>query len=273
MNAKRLALCLFAATTLQLNAQYLEHLYDYIENTSVFEEGQEEGHAYYLADDHLSLNGPWRFYFANTPEEVPRQFFATHFKDSKWRTIRVPINWEMEGYGDAQFRNVPAPFKANPPFVPKDYNPTGAYRKTFTLPAQWKGRQVFLRLEKAQSASFVWMNGQQVGYNEGGQEPAEYDVTPYVKPGKNVLAVCVLKYSDGYYLEGQDYWRLAGIFDDVTLYATPTTRLFDWYVTTDLDEQYRDATLRVAVDVKKYDTTSANYAVRATLTDAKGNQV
>ena len=161
MNAKRLALCLFAASTLQLNAQYLEHLYDYIENTSVFEEGQEEGHAYYLADDHLSLNGPWRFYFANTPEEVPQQFFATHFKDSKWRTIRVPINWEMEGYGDAQFRNVPAPFKANPPFVPKDYNPTGAYRKTFTLPAQWKGQQVFLRLEKAQSASFVWMNGQQ----------------------------------------------------------------------------------------------------------------
>jgi beta-galactosidase len=273
MNAKRLALCLFAASTLQLNAQYLEHLYDYIENTSVFEEGQEEGHAYYLADDHLSLNGPWRFYFANTPEEVPRQFFDTRFKDSKWRTIRVPINWEMEGYGDAQFRNVPAPFKANPPFVPKDYNPTGAYRKTFTLPAQWKGQQVFLRLEKAQSASFVWMNGQQVGYNEGGQEPAEYDVTPYVKPGKNVLAVCVLKYSDGYYLEGQDYWRLAGIFDDVTLYATPTTRLFDWYVTTDLDEQYRDATLRVAVDVKKYDTASAVYAVRATLTDAKGNQV
>ena len=264
---------LFTTYSLQMNAQYLEHLYDYIENTAVFEEGQEEGHAYYLAKDHLSLNGPWRFYFANTPEEVPQQFFQTNFKDSKWNTINVPINWEMVGYGDAQFRNVPAPFRANPPYVPKDYNPTGAYRKTFTLPSAWKGQQVFLRLEKTQSASFVWMNGQQVGYNEGGQEPAEYDVTPYVHSGKNVLAVCVLKYSDGYYLEGQDYWRLAGIFDDVTLYATPKTRLFDWYVTTDLDDQYRDATLKVAVDVKKYEDVGGTYAVRATLTDKAGKQV
>ncbi len=272
-HAKGFFLCLSAACSLQANAQYLEHIYDYVENTAVFEEGQEEGHAYYLADDHLLLNGPWRFLFANTPEEVPQQFFQPNFKDSKWNTIQVPLNWEMAGYGDAQFRNVPAPFKANPPFVPREYNPTGAYRKTFTLPAKWQGQQVFLRLEKVQSASFVWLNGQQVGYNEGGQEPAEYDVTPYVKPGKNTLAVCVLKYSDGYYLEGQDYWRLAGIFDDVTLYATPKTRLFDWYVTTDLDDQYRDATMKVAVDVKKYEDASGNYAVRTTLTDAKGRQV
>ena len=273
MNLKRLTLCLFTACSMQLNAQYLEHIYDYIENTSVFEENQEEGHAYYLDNDHLSLNGQWRFFFANTPEEVPQQFFASDFKDSKWRTISVPSNWEMEGYGDALFRNVAAPFKANPPFVPREYNPSGAYRKTFTLPAKWQGHQVFLRLEKVQSASFVWINGQQVGYNEGGQEPAEYDVTPYVGPGKNTLAVCVVKYSDGYYLEGQDYWRLAGIFDDVTLYATPKTRLLDWFVTTDLDDQYRDATMKVKVDVKKYEDTSASYAVRATLTDAKGSKV
>ena len=273
MNIKKLTLCLFAACSLQMNAQYLEHLYDYIENTSVFEENQEEGHAYYLAPNHLSLNGDWRFFFANTPEEVPQNFFATNFKDGKWRTIHVPSNWEMQGYGDPQFRNVPAPFKANPPFVPRDYNPTGAYRKTFTLPAAWKGQQVFLRLEKVQSGSFVWLNGQQVGYNEGGQEPAEYDVTPYLRPGKNVLAVCVVKYCDGYYLEGQDYWRLAGICDDVTLYATPKTRLFDWFVTTDLDDQYKDATLQVAVDVKKYEDVSGTFAVRATLKDAKGNLV
>ena len=272
-HAKGLFLCLLSACSLQASAQYLEHMYDYIENTSVFEEGQEEGHAYYLAPGHLSLNGPWRFLFVETPEEVPQQFFASNFKDSKWATIQVPSNWEMQGYGDPQFRNVPAPFKANPPYVPREYNPTGAYRKTFTLPAKWQGQQVFLRMEKVQSGSFVWINGQQVGYNEGGQEPAEYDVTPYVKPGKNVLAVCVLKYCDGYYLEGQDYWRLAGICDDVTLYATPKTRLFDWYVTTDLDEQYRDATLRVAVDVKKYEDASGTYAVRATLTDAKGSKV
>lgn len=272
-HTRGLVLGMTAACSLQVNAQYLDHIYDYVENTAVFEEGQEEGHAYYQASDRMSLNGTWRFLFANTPEEVPQQFFQTNFKDSKWAAIQVPLNWEMAGYGDAQFRNVPAPFKANPPLVPREYNPTGAYRKTFTLPAKWQGQQVFLRLEKVQSASFVWLNGQQVGYNEGGQEPAEYDVTPYLKPGKNVLAVCVLKYSDGYYLEGQDYWRLAGIFDDVTLYATPKTRLFDWYVTTDLDDQYRDATLKVCVDVKKYEDTQGTYAVRATLTDKAGRQV
>ena len=273
MNSKRLFLCLFTACSLQMNAQYLDHIYDYIENTSVFEENQEEGHAYYLASQHLSLNGNWRFFFANTPEEVPQNFFNTNFKDSKWHTIKVPSNWEMEGFGDPLFRNVAAPFKANPPYVPREYNPTGAYRKTFSIPSAWQGQQIFLRMEKTQSASFVWINGQQVGYNEGGQEPAEYDVTSFVRPGKNTIAVCVLKYSDGYYLEGQDYWRLAGIFDDVTLYATPKTRLFDWFVTTDLDDQYKDATLKLNVDVKKYEDASGQYAVRATLTDRKGNLV
>ena len=153
MNKKSLMICLFAVFSSQMNAQYLEHLYDYIENTSVFEENQEEGHAYYLADERLSLNGSWKFFFANTPEEVPQQFFQTNFKDSKWNTIKVPSNWEMEGYGDPQFRNVPAPFRANPPYVPREYNPTGAYRKTFTLPASWKGQQVLLRLEKTKRGS------------------------------------------------------------------------------------------------------------------------
>lgn len=270
---KASALCLLAACSMQMNAQYLEHIYDYIENTAVYEENQEEGHAYYLADQRLSLNGNWRFFFANTPEEVPQDFFQPGFKDSKWKQIPVPSNWEMEGYGDPLFRNVHAPFRADPPNVPREYNPTGAYRRTFNLPANWKGQQVFLRMEKTQSASFVWLNGKQVGYNEGGQEPAEYDITPYLKPGKNTLAVCVMKYCDGYYLEGQDYWRLAGICDDVTLYATPKTRLFDWFVTTDLDEQYKDANLKVAIDVKSYEEASASYAVKAVLTDAKGNKV
>lgn len=273
MTSKKILLCLFAVCALQAKAQFLERIYDYIENTSVFEENQEEGHAFYLDKQHLSLNGVWRFFFANTPEEVPNHFFENNFKDNKWGDINVPSNWEMEGFGDPLFRNVAAPFKANPPKVPREYNPTGAYRKTFNLPSEWKEKQVFLRLEKAQSASFVWMNGKQVGYNEGGQEPAEYDVTPFLKPGKNTLAVCVMKYCDGYYLEGQDYWRMAGIFDDVTLYATPKTRLFDWFVTTDLDDQYRDATLNLDVDVKKYEDKTGTFAVRAILTDPNGNKV
>ena len=270
---KSLTFGLIATCTLQMNAQYLEHIYDYIENTSVFEENQEEGHAYYLADKHLSLNGSWKFYYANTPEEVPQNFFQTNFKDGRWDKIEVPSNWEMLGYGDPIFRNVAAPFKANPPYVPREYNPTGAYRRTFNIPSSWDGHQIFLRLEKTQSASFVWINGQQAGYNEGGQEPAEYDITPFIKKGKNTIAVCVIKYCDGYYLEGQDYWRLAGICDDVTIYATPKTRLFDWFVTTDLDAQYKDADFKVAIDVKSYQEDNNTYSVRATLTDKNGTKV
>lgn len=267
------ALGILALASLPVKAQFLSNVYKYIEDLSVFEQGQEEGHAYYLADQHLSLNGNWKFFLADTPEGIPANFFQPSFKDSKWSSIHVPSNWEMEGYGDPIFRNVAAPFRANPPYVPREYNPTGAYRRTFTLPATWKDQQVFLRLEKTQSASFVWINGQEVGYNEGGQEPAEYDVTPYLKAGRNTIAVWVSKYSDGYYLEGQDYWRLAGIFDDVTLYATPKTRLFDWYVTTDLDEQYRDARLDLAVDLKSYQQAQGTWSVRATLSDSKGQKV
>lgn len=252
-------------TFAQKTGGYMENIYDFIENLNVFEQNQEEGHAYYQAEKQLSLNGRWKFFLANTPEGIPSGFFNPGFNDSKWNNIQVPSNWEMQGFGDPLFRNVNAPFKADPPKVPREYNPTGAYRRSFTVPSDWKGQQIFLRLEKAQSASFIWINGQEVGYNEGGQEPAEYDVTPYLKPGKNTIAVHVVKYSDGYYMEAQDYWRLAGIFDDVTLYATPKTRLFDWFATTDLDAQYRDATLNVAVDVKSYAGASGAHQVRATL--------
>ncbi|MDR2389204.1 MAG: DUF4981 domain-containing protein [Tannerellaceae bacterium] len=231
---------------------FLEHIYQYIEDTRVFEKNQQEGRSYYIPPEHLSLNGLWRFFLGNTPEEIPRNFFEEKFNDKAWSSLPVPSNWEMEGHGDKLFRNVHAPFRANPPLVPREYNPTGAYRKTFTLPPAWKGKEVFLRFEKVASASFVWINGQEVGYNEGAQEPAEYRITPYLKAGRNTLAVCVTKYSDGYYLEGQDYWRLAGIFDDVWLYAAPSVRLFDWQVLTDLDDTYTHAQLKLRAKVKRY---------------------
>ncbi len=263
--------CYLLAASCFLSAQqkkYLDHLSDYIENTSVFEWNQEEGRAYHIPEKHISLNGDWKFFFSDTPEGIPSDFYKENFNDKAWSLIPVPSNWEMQGYGDKLFRNVHAPFKANPPFVPKEYNPTGAYRKTFTLPASWKNDQVFLRLEKVASASFVWVNGQEVGYNEGAQEPAEYNITKYLKPGKNTVAVHVLKYSDGYYLEGQDYWRLAGIFDDVWLYATPSVRLFDWYVVTDLDDTYTDADLKLQVDIKKYtEEISRDYRLKIQLWD------
>jgi beta-galactosidase len=266
-----------------------DNIYSYIENTDVFELNQIEGHTVCVphttidgaskADrwqnrNVLSLNGTWKFNFANTPEETPKDFFVSSFNDKAWSNISVPSNWEMQGFGDPMFRNVSQPFHTNPPFVPREYNPTGAYRKTFELPSTWKGQKVFLRMEKTASASFVWINGQEVGYNEGAQEPAEYDVTRFLKPGKNILVVKVLKYSNGVYLEDQDYWRLAGIFDDVWLYTTPDVHLFDWYATTDLDENYTNAQLNLQLVVKNYTkTVKSNYTVKASLFNASNQLV
>lgn len=253
---------------------YMEHLTDYIENLAVFETNQEPGRCYFIPEKHLSLNGNWKFFWSDVPEGIPSDFYQPGFNDSRWSTIPVPSNWEMQGYGDKMFRNVSAPFHVKIPQVPHEYNPTGAYRKSFVIPKEWAGQQVFLRLEKVASASFVWVNGKEVGYNEGAQEPAEYNITSYLKPGKNQIAVHVVKYSDGFFLEGQDYWRLAGIFDDVWLYATPTVRLFDWQVMTDFDNQYLDAELKVNVNVKRYTAGNEDrMLVKSELWDADGKQV
>jgi beta-galactosidase len=282
----------FVSLVMNLNSQengFLQNLYKYIENTSVFELNQEEGHQiiipYRSAKDamtaskdlstgFLSLNGSWKFFYSDTPEGIPAGFFRNGFNDSKWDTIHVPSNWEMQGFGDPLFRNVKTPFPPNPPYVPKEYNPAGSYRRTFNLPSEWKGKEVFLRMEKTASASFVWINGSEVGYNEGAQEPAEYNVTKFLKPGKNNISVAVIKYSDGYYLEDQDYWRLAGIFDDVWLYAVPGTYISDWYATTDLDPEYRDAVLDLQVTVRNLlPGASGEMSVRSVLHNALSQPV
>lgn len=268
-------------------AGFLSRLSDYIENTRVFESGQEPGRAFHVPEAHLSLNGPWRFFYSDVPEGVPNGFFREDFDDGDWDRIAVPSNWEMQGYGDKLFRNIstsfsvgrpadapartfgrepdPSEFTVVPPAVPAEYNPTGAYRKSFDLPGAWHGQDVFLRFERVASASFVWVNGEEVGYNEGAHEPAEYDVTPYLREGVNTVAVFVVKFSDGYYLEDQDYWRLAGIFGDVTVFAKPKVRLADWGVTTDLDAEYRHARLSIDVEVAGSDTGARDHRVAATL--------
>lgn len=276
-----LFVCLFFLQTVQSQKEdFLNKLSNYIENTDVFEQGQEDARSYYVPEQNIILNGSWKFYYSDVPEGIPANFFKTDFNDADWDQIMVPSNWEMKGYGDRMFRNISlgyqyaqteedkkiaGQFAVTPPEVPDEYNPTGAYRKSFNLPKDWNGQEVFLHFEKVASASFVWVNGMEVGYNEGAHEPSEYNITPYLKPGKNTIAVFVLKFSDGYYLEGQDYWRLAGIFDDVWVYASPKVRLFDWQVITDFDEDYTDSKLSINVDVKNYDNNVTGYELRAIL--------
>ncbi len=254
---------------LSLRAQqktYLESLPYYVENLQMFGEGQEDGRTYYIPSTSITLDGTWKFLYCGNPSLVPDDFFEPSFSDIKWSNIMVPSNWEMQGFGQALFRNTVTSFSRNginPPQVPMDLNPTGLYRTDFKIPSSWNGRQVFLRFEKVASASFVWINGHQVGYNEGAQEPSEYNITKFIKSGRNSLAVMVLKYSDGCYLECQDYWRLAGIFDDVTVYSSPNTRIWDYHVITDFDTTFTDSKVDLDVEIRAYTFGNHNCTVKA----------
>ncbi|MCK4989171.1 MAG: glycoside hydrolase family 2, partial [Bacteroidales bacterium] len=256
------------------------------ENPKVFERNQELAHATLMpypssemalqgerntSPFHLNLNGPWQFHWAENPAEAPEDFYKPGSKRDEWQTIPVPSNWQMEGFGYPIFRNVGLPHPQIPPNVPDLFNPTGSYYRTFELPEDWNKRQVFLHFEGVHSASYVWINGKEVGYNQGGMEPAEYDITGYLKKGENSIAVRVLRYSDGAYLEDQDTWRLSGIYRNVYLISTPSTHIRDFYVTTDLDDSYKDANLKVAMWVKNYSQKKTGpYSIRTNLYDLPG---
>ncbi|MEI6900426.1 MAG: glycoside hydrolase family 2 TIM barrel-domain containing protein, partial [Bacteroidota bacterium] len=258
-------------------------IYEFIENPQILELNQEPAHVQAVPFDdqtsalkknradsknQLSLNGIWKFSYAENAESAPVGFFQPKFDDNNWGNIKVPGNWEMQGFGDPMFRNVAQPFKTDPPKVPHDYNPVGSYRTTFTIPANWKERQVFLRMDGSTSATFVWLNGKELGFNKGANEPAEYNLTPFLTSGKNTLAVQVYKYSDGTYLEDQDFWRLTGIFRDVYLIATPSVHIQDYFIETDLDNQYRDATLSVKMVLKNYlSEVGKGFRIKTTLFD------
>ncbi len=219
--------------------------------------GTREASPYYL-----SLNGEWKFHWVKQPDERPKDFYRPEFDVGKWKEIEVPSCWELKGYGTPIYTNVTYPFAKDPPRVmgkvPADWtaakepNPVGSYRRTFTVPAEWKDREVFLHFEGVMSAMYVWVNGRQVGYSEDSMTPAEFDITPYIKPEENLLAVQVYRWCDGSYLEDQDFWRLSGIYRDVFLFSTPRVHLRDFFVRTDLDAECRDATLRVEASVRNY---------------------
>lgn len=217
-----------------------------------------------------SLNGAWRFRYLANPSQTPEDFAADSINEARWTNITVPGNWQLQGNFDPPvFTNIRHPFTAEPPRVPQDYNPTGLYRKTFTIPEEWKGRQVFLHFAGVQSNATVYLNGKKVGYNEDGMTPAEYNITDMLRPGENLLAVRVLNWSDGSWLEDQDFWRLSGIYRDVFLFAAPSQHIRDYFVTTDLDAQYKDAAFNLRVSVKNYAGASAkNLAMKMTLSDA-----
>ncbi len=227
------------------------------------------------------LNGTWKFHWCKNPFDLPEGFHQKDYDFSGWDDLPVPSNWQVYGrnhgrsYDAPFFSNIKMPFPADPPKVPHDYNPTGLYRTTFVLPDNWQGKKIYLHFAGVQSAFYVWVNGQKVGYGEDAFTPHEFDITNLAQKGENSMAVEVLNYSDGSYLEDQDYWRFSGIFRDVAILTRPQLQLLDYQVSTDLDDQYRNAIFNLRMGLKNFSATPlvGAFQVRASLLESAGKPV
>jgi beta-galactosidase len=290
------------------------------ENPEMFNQNRDDPHATFFSfpdetsalkgvktesPDYLSLDGLWKFNWAKTPDQRPFWFFKDDYDTRDWKDIRVPSNWQMEGYDVPVYTNIVYPFWAyediynsrnsknmevssnpqikqlnvpgsgnpaysfekNPPSVPHDWNPVGSYKRYFKIPSDWKGKEVFLQFGAVSSAFYVWVNEKLVGYSEDSKMPAEFDITKYLKPGKNSLAVEVYRWSDGSYLEDQDFWRLSGIQRSVFLQARPKTYIRDFFAVGGLEHNYNDGSLNVNAKIRSLDGKDGDYTVSASLYD------
>lgn len=230
---------------------------------------------------YLLLNGNWKFNWVKQPSERPVDFYKTSYDVSGWKEIPVPSNWEMHGYGTPIYTNITYPIRNNPPFiqgqrgytVEKEPNAVGSYRREFTLTADWKDKEVFIHFDGIYSAAYVWINGKKVGYSQGSSNDAEFRITPYVKAGKNTVAVEVYRWCDGSFLEDQDMFRLSGIHRDVYLVASPKVRLRDIHLTSQISDRLDKAELKVKTDVHNYGKKVQEAAVRVSLLNPEGKPV
>lgn len=212
-----------------------------------------------------SLNGMWKFNWVDWPQKRPVNFYKTNYDVSGWKEISVPSSWQVQGYGIPIYTNFTYPFKKDFPRVmstpPEKYtafkerNPVGSYRRDFTVPAEWKSRRTFITFDGVDAGFFIWVNGQKVGYSVNSRNAAEFDLTKYIKTGKNTLAVEVYRLTTGSYLEDQDMWRMSGIFRNVTLWSAPQEHIRNYFIKTNFDKQFRNAEVVVGTKVKNYGTT------------------
>ncbi len=217
----------------------------------------------------LMLNGSWKFkYLPGGIDEAPAGFESAEHSDAKWASLPVPACWQLHGYDIPQYTNVNYPIPLNPPYVPNE-NPVGLYRRTFNLPASWDGMRLFLHFAGVDSMFNVWVNGQFVGMSKGPHIPAEFDVTAVARPGRNLVAVQVFKWSDGTYLEDQDMWRMSGIFRDVYLWAAPVLHLRDVHLQPSITAQ-GDGVLEIRLFLRNYNASFRTAEVKAILQDASG---
>lgn len=275
------------------------------ENETIFDINKEPGHATYIpfpsieslkADKsfdkpwedpssslYMSLNGNWKFHWVKQPSERPTDFHKPGYNVSSWKEIPVPSNWEMHGYGTPIYTNITYPFKNNPPLIQpqkgytneKEPNPVGSYRREFNIPEDWDGKEIFLQFNGVYSGLFVWINGKKVGYSQGANNVAEFNITDYVKKGNNIIAAQVFRWTDGSYLEDQDMFRLSGIYRDVFLYATPKVHVRDYALSSEFKgDDYNSASFKVKGYVKNYGKkSSSKNTLSVSLLDPNGKEV
>ncbi len=219
-----------------------------------------------------SLNGTWKFNLVTNPASRPKDFYKQSFDVTGWADIKVPANWERQGFDTAIYVNTTYPFwqiegkRPNPPDIPHNYNPAGSYRRNFTIPENWKEREISIHFGAVKSAFYIWVNGEKVGYSEGSKTPAEFDLTKYVKTGDNTLALEVYRWSTGSYLECQDFWRISGIERDVYLLATPKVHIHDYFVLAGLDDSYQNGEFSLNVEVEnRMGVNAGSYIVETTV--------
>ena len=250
------------------------------ENPEMFNQNREAPHATIISfqdelsaldadksasQNYISLDGIWKFNYANSPDQRPFWFFKDDYDTRSWDEIEVPSNWQLKGYDVPLYVNIGYPFKMNPPFIHHEWNPVGSYKRTFKVPSGWNDKEVFLQFGAVSSAFYVWVNEQLVGFSEDSKVPAEFNITKYLKKGNNSLAVEVYRWSDGSYLEDQDFWRLSGIQRTVFLHARPKTFIGDFFAVGDLENNCMDGLLKLDVTLKSAENETGNYSVDASL--------
>ncbi len=258
------ALLLFSL--LALNATFAQDLPEW-QDPEIVQVNREDPHAtrfsfeseelavagdMHASSNFLSLNGPWKFHWSPNPASRPEGFYEPKFKDKKWDEIPVPSNWELKGYGIPIYVNIPYEWTKDPepPAVPTAHNPVGSYRKHFQVPDTWEGKEVFITFGAVKSAFYLWVNGNKVGYSQGSKTPAEFNITSFLQKGDNLVAVEVYRWSDGSWLECQDFWRISGIEREVYLEARPGTHIRDFFFKGGLTSGYTVGVIDLAAEIR-----------------------
>ena len=262
-----------------LNSQYREW-----EDLSVFSVNTEDPHATFYpfsnennllsldltkSELYKSLNGTWDFKLFSNADSLPKMFFSNNFNKSNWQKIPVPSNWQFHSDDFPLYTNIIYPYKINPPYMPKDYNPIGLYHRKFELKKGWDDKEIFIHFGAVNSAFYIWINGTKVGYSEGSKTPAEFNLTNVLKQGENTIVLQVIRWSDGTYLEDQDFWRLSGIERGVFLYAQPKVALRDFFIKTNLSDNLKKSDVKIDVDIKNYNDFDSKLTVQSKLYDKK----